>query len=187
MKHWAFYRLGVHMMSSWVFGEGRVGWWRSKRCWLLPPKTGQKSCTHQAWSSPCQVEFYSSSPLHYFVVVCREKRTHAWCPHPQESLLFVSSWTPSHCRFLFSWSLIRTHFELISRIPLRFLGFEIFPAKRTPKWSENNHPHLQDNTYSYRCLCKLSDRIDPCGVAQVACRSSWCLLGAFVLWRSSKT
>jgi hypothetical protein len=35
---------------------------------LLPPKTGPKSCTHQAWSSPCQVEFYSSSPLHHFVV-----------------------------------------------------------------------------------------------------------------------
>ena len=47
MKHWAFYRLGVHMMSSWGFSEGRDGWWRSKRCWLLPPKTGPKSYTHQ--------------------------------------------------------------------------------------------------------------------------------------------
>jgi hypothetical protein len=25
----------------------------------------------------CPVEFYSSSPLHHFVEVCREKRTHA--------------------------------------------------------------------------------------------------------------
>jgi hypothetical protein len=30
-------------------------------------------------------------------------------------------------------SLIRTHFEPVSRIPLRSLGFVIFPAKRTPK------------------------------------------------------
>jgi hypothetical protein len=33
----------------------------------------------------------SSSPLHYFVEVCREKRTHACCLRPQEILLFVSS------------------------------------------------------------------------------------------------
>jgi hypothetical protein len=32
--------------------------------------------------------------------------------------------------FLFS---IRTHFELVSRIPLKSLRFEIFPAKRIPK------------------------------------------------------
>jgi hypothetical protein len=30
-------------------------------------------------------------------------------------------------------SLSRTHFEPVSRIPLRFLGFENYPAKRTPK------------------------------------------------------
>jgi hypothetical protein len=40
-------------------------------------KTGPESCIYQAWSLPCQVEFYSSSPLHHFVEVCREKRTHA--------------------------------------------------------------------------------------------------------------
>jgi hypothetical protein len=122
-------------------------------------------------SLPCPVEFYSFSPLHHFVEVCREKRTHAWCPLTQESLQFESSWTPSHCRFLFSWSLFRTHFELISRIPLKTLGFEIFPAKIIPKWSENNHPQLQDNTYSLRCLCKQSGQINPCGVAQASCRS----------------
>jgi hypothetical protein len=174
MKHWDFYRWGVHMMSSWGFGEGRAGWWSSKQCWLLPPKTGPESCTHQAWSLPCPIEFYSSFPLHHFAEVCREKRTHAWCPLPQESLQFESSWTPSHCRFLSSWSLIRTRFELVSRIPLRSLGFMIFPTKRIPKWSENNHPQLQDNTYSRRCLCKRSGRINPCRVAQAACQSSWC-------------
>jgi hypothetical protein len=35
------------------------------------------SCTHQAWFLPCPIEFYYSSPLHHFVEVCREKRTHA--------------------------------------------------------------------------------------------------------------
>ena len=35
------------------------------------------SCIHQAWFSPCPKEFYSFSPLHHFVEVCREKRTHA--------------------------------------------------------------------------------------------------------------
>ena len=40
-------------------------------------KTGPVSCTHQARSLPCLVEFYSSSPLHHFVEVCREKRIHA--------------------------------------------------------------------------------------------------------------
>jgi hypothetical protein len=105
MKHWAFYRWGVLMLSSWGFGEGRAGWWSSKPCLLLPPKTGPEPCTHQAWSLTYPVELYSSSPLHHFVEVCREKRTHAWCSHPQESLQFESSWTPSHYRFLFSWFL----------------------------------------------------------------------------------
>jgi hypothetical protein len=161
-------------MSSWGFSEGIAGWWSSKQCWLLPPKTGPVYCTHQAWSLPYPVEFDFSSPLHHFVEVCREKITHAWFPHPQENLRFVSSWTPSRCRFLSFWFSIQTHFEPVLRILLRFLGFEIFPAKRIPKWIKNNHPQLLDSTYSRRCLCKLSGRINPCGVARAACQSSWC-------------
>jgi hypothetical protein len=40
------------------------------------PKHDLVSCTHQAWSLPCPKEFYSSSLVHHFVEVCREKRTH---------------------------------------------------------------------------------------------------------------
>jgi hypothetical protein len=43
----------------------------------LSPKPVRSLCTHQAWSSLCPVEFYSSSPLHHFIEVCREKRTHS--------------------------------------------------------------------------------------------------------------
>jgi hypothetical protein len=35
------------------------------------------SYTHQAWFLPCPIEFYSSSLLHHFVEMCRERRTHA--------------------------------------------------------------------------------------------------------------
>jgi hypothetical protein len=43
----------------------------------LSQKIDPESCTHQAWFLSCPVEFYSSSPLHHFIVVCREKRIHA--------------------------------------------------------------------------------------------------------------
>jgi hypothetical protein len=33
------------------------------------PKTGPESCTHQAWSLPCPVEFYL--PLHYTILLWR--------------------------------------------------------------------------------------------------------------------
>jgi hypothetical protein len=43
----------------------------------LSPKPVLESCTHQAWSLPCPIEFYSSSSLHHFGEVCRKKITHA--------------------------------------------------------------------------------------------------------------
>ena len=58
-------------------------------------------------------------------------------------------------------SLSRTHFELISRIPLMSLGFVIYPTKRTPKWSRKNHQQLQDHTYFPRCWGRQRVQRDP--------------------------
>jgi hypothetical protein len=77
---------------------------------------------------------------HYFIVVCWERRTHAWFSPPQEilqfehflnfvpfSLLIFSILNPNSF-----WARLKNLF----RVP----WVSDFFCKRKPKWSENNHP-----------------------------------------------
>lgn len=75
------------------------------------------------------------STAHHFVVVCRERRTRAWCLPPQDILRLEGFWTQIHYRSLSFSPLAQIRFELSLRSALEFLEFQIFPAKRKPKWS----------------------------------------------------
>jgi hypothetical protein len=135
-KHWVCYQLVVHMRSSWGGDANRAGLCHGKLCSQLLTKTAQAPCILQASSLPYQLAICSSSLLHHFVVVCRDR---AWCLPPQDILQLEDSWTQIHYRSLSSLLLAQIYFELSLRSSLVFLRFQIYPAKRTPKWSRKNH------------------------------------------------